>query len=123
MKIKSKRGPGRPKGSKNKRKSPKLRSRSRRGPGRPKGSKNKRKSPKLRSRSRRRPGRPKGSKNKRKSPKLRSHSSRPKRNMSPGCKSKYSPCWKGYRRVSGTKLYSKGSCKKYSPNKYSPRRN
>ncbi len=66
--------PGRPKGSKNKNKSPRRKSRSRRRPGRPKGSKNK--SPRRKSRIRRRPGRPKGSKNKNKSPRRKSRSRR-----------------------------------------------
>ena len=65
----SRRKPGRPKGSRNKRRSPrrksKRKSHSRRKPGRPKGSRNKRRSPRRKSRrdlrSRRKPGRPKGS--------------------------------------------------------------
>jgi len=63
--VRKKRGPGRPKGSKNKFKvsvSPKAGKK--RGPGRPKGSKNKSKAVKLETGKKRGPGRPKGSKNK-----------------------------------------------------------
>lgn len=62
----SRRKPGRPRGSRNKRRSPKKTT-SRRKPGRPRGSRNKRRSPK-KTTSRRKPGRPRGSRNKRRSP-------------------------------------------------------
>ena len=59
-----KRGPGRPKGSKNKPKSAGAEPTPKRGPGRPKGSKNKPKQSESVQVEKRKPGRPKGSKNK-----------------------------------------------------------
>ena len=60
----NKRGPGRPKGSKNKPKTARSESAPNRGPGRPKGSKNKPKQSGPVQVEKRKPGRPKGSKNK-----------------------------------------------------------
>ena len=60
----NKRGPGRPKGSKNKPKTAESELKPKRGPGRPKGSKNKPKQSAPAQVEKRKPGRPKGSKNK-----------------------------------------------------------
>ena len=62
--LANKRGPGRPKGSKNKQKSTESEQAPKRGPGRPKGSKNKPKQSAPIQAEKRKPGRPKGSKNK-----------------------------------------------------------
>ena len=115
-----KRKPGRPKGSKNRCKSPRRKSRSRRKPGRPKGSRNKRKSPRRKSRSRRKPGRPKGSKNRCKSPRRKSRSRR-KPGRPKGSKNRCkSPRRKSTRKPRRKSRSRRKPIKKYSINSYSP---